>query len=260
MPGGDAVRRLLVCGAEPGSTVRQVAENVAPFGGFSFSGDGRYLAYAMTPGRLTGDDDVVRLGSFVRSRVVGDDGKLAGEFEDEEMAGYLFNPMTRVCCLRDGRILFPAAEVQLPCVVKDMPQRVSLFALAPDRRTGLTRLMTREAEAAVSDQVFSNGIFEVSPDEKRLTLPAWGEGSCGVYTFATGEVKGVLPKRAANQNLGLIPTWRTADELCVAVPAGSGWGSAKRAEIVLWSVSTGVGRCISRDWPDELVGNLLEDK
>src|SRR5205814_1308689 len=71
----------------------------------------------------------------------------AWEFpKTEDLAGLIFQEFHRIKCMRDGRILFSAAEVHLPSTAKDMPGRLSIFAVDPARQAVASRIVTPEAE------------------------------------------------------------------------------------------------------------------
>ena len=99
--------------------------------------------------------------------------------------------------------------------------------------------------------------FEVSPDGQRVAV-ASEKGKVAVFTLASGYVWYIQPEEEQGQDAGLrtVPTWRSNDELCFAVPKGSKDGSPDRAEIVLRS-EKGV-RCISKNWPESLVEDFLK--
>jgi hypothetical protein len=246
---GDA--RLSVVAVEGGHSPRPVADFVAMFP--DWSADGQYLAYARASGRS--HDDATRLGSITRRRVCDADHKLLAEFPDpEDLAGVLFCDWLRVRCLGDGRILFTASEVHLPCTPKDMPQDVSLFAVHPGRQATVTRVIPREAKSHHDEKLT---FFELSPDESRIAFPGPQDGVV-VLTLAAGEAAVLAEGSSFGEKVGTLPVWRTNDELCFMVPAGAEAGSPERAEIVLWS-SAGM-RCISKDWPPPVAQGLLTEQ
>ncbi len=241
--GEHAIFRLSVMPVEGGS-LRTVAEPAAIYP--DWTPDGRSLVYATTRGRPTDGGDAIQLGTLSCRRVRAESGRLLQEFEaPDDLVGGLFWPQSKVRCLRDGRVLFSAMEVMLPATAKDMPQRATLFCIDPARQPTATRVIPREAEAALPDGI-QNGYFELSPDEKRVAVCGADHGNVSVLTLATGDVQTVVSQ--TNIELKSLPTWRTSEELSVFVPPQSAWGSADRYELVLWA-GPEKARCLSCGWP-----------
>ncbi len=226
---------------------------VARFTGLfpDWSADSRELVFASAGGELR-KGDALQLGVIARQTVTpaGDTVELGKE---EPLAGILFDPMTRIRCLGDGRILFASIELNLPCTDSDMPRRPSLFAIDPARQSTVTRLVPRQIEPKMTDMVT---LFEVSPDEQRVTVPG-SNGSLSVLTLANGEWQEIYSGSddGDSNKVRMVPTWRRNGELCFTVPPGSPLGSADRHEVVLWS--RGTTRCISKDWSDAVVRDFL---
>jgi len=231
-----------------GGPPRLVAENVALFA--DWSADGRFLAYARATGPAPASQADLRLGTISRRMVCDAEGKVLETFEKAaDLAGLLFQYDLKVRCLRDGRILFAAASVQLPSTAADMPIRMTLFAVDPQRPTTLVRLLPRSAETEVPQGA---NYFEVSPDEQRVSIP--GPQGVAVVALATGAIEEALAD--GGYGVFFVPTWRSPQELCFAVEKGAKLGSPNRREVVLWS-SDGT-RLLSKTWTDEMVTALLK--
>ena len=255
-PNSDAMRlRLFVAPTDGSSAPRLVAEPAGLYADWWPAGES--LVYFTSPAGDDGDD--LRLGTLTRRRVCDADGKLLAELGGtEDLAGLLFAPLNaKVRCLRDGRILFASMELNLPGTTRDMPERWSLFSVDPSRQATVTRVLPRQSENDLPEMVY---LFEVSPDETRVAIVG-DKGRVAVVTLATGEVQMVQSLEEKSEGPGLhfhtVPKWRSSDELCFAVPAGSEHGSPDRAEIVLWSAEKGY-RCISKDWPDAARKGFLD--
>ncbi len=232
-------------------------ELVADFVGMypDWSANGQELVYEACESAPLADD--AGLGTIVMRRVCGSDGGMLEEFQGtRELAGVVFDVLgSKVRCLQDGRILFSSYEVHLPTTDQDMPERASLFAVDPERQATVTRVLPRSAEAQVGGMT---GLFEVSPDGDKVAIVG-EKGKVWVVTLATGEVLTVQPdeeKVSGDVEFRTVPKWRSADELCFAVPPGSPHGSPDRAEIVLWSPKG--YRCISKDWPESVTRGFLD--
>lgn len=254
-PGFDAgSTRLLVVPAVAGAVPREVAQYVANFP--DWSADGRDLVFAHT---ATWANDELRLGLINRRRVCDADGNLLKEFaEAEELAGIAFQQEIRIRCLRDGRILFAAMELHIPCALGDLPESPTLFALDPERTPVVTRLLPRQAERELCEGLY---FFELSPDQRRLTVPG-AKGALCVLSLATAEVWTVSEAFGAGEEIKLLPTWRSNDEICAAVaPASEG----TRADVALlrcdWRRKVAATSRLSADWPDEVLrGIVLEEQ
>jgi hypothetical protein len=231
-----------------GGPPRLVAEQVSLLA--DWSADGRFLAYARATGPAPISQADLRLGTVSRRLVCDAEGKILETFEKAaDLAGLLFQYDLKVRCLRDGRILFAAASVQLPSTADDMPNRTTLFAVDPQRPATLVRILPRSTEAEVPQGA---NYFEVSPDQQRVSIP--GPQGVAVVALASGAVEKALV--AEDYSVFFVPTWRSPQELCFAVEKGAKLGSPNRREVVLWS-SDGA-RLLSKTWPDEMVTALLK--
>lgn len=241
---------LLAGPVKEGAPMVRVAAKVAT--GFDWSPDGRNMVYAIAnAGKAEGS--ALSLGSLARRAVRDSAGNMLAEpGKQEDLAGLIFQQMLQVRCLRGGRILFAAGDVRLPATAKDMPERLSLFALDPNAAT-VYRLVPRSAESRIGERV---DLFEPSPDGTMVSIPGLA-GRVTVLTLATGEVNVVQDDREPKDEiLRTVPLWRSAGELCFAVPPNSKHATKGCAEIVLWSAK-GV-RVISKDWPGDVTTDWLK--
>ncbi|MBE3096475.1 MAG: hypothetical protein IMZ44_05020 [Planctomycetes bacterium] len=231
-----------------GGQPRVVAEQVAAF--VDWSADGRYLLFARTTGPAPKEKGDLRLGTVSRTVVCDEKGGLLEKFPlPQDLAGLVFQDTLRVRGLRDGRILFAAAPIQLPSTTADMPTKAALFAVDPERPATLIRMLSRNAEADVPQGV---NYFQLSPDQRHVLIP--GPKGVAVVTLATGEVVNALAEKEGD--LTLQPVWRSPSEVCFAVAKGSTFGSPNRPEVVLWSA--GHWRVLSKAWPDAMVNGMLQ--
>ncbi len=232
------------------STPPQVVEKIVALHP-DWSSDSKCLAYATTK---IADSDTVVLGSITQRTIADDNGelKIGGAVP---LAGTLFSLSTKVVCLKDGRILFSAMPITLPAATADSPTGASLFCLDPQKRATIAPMLTAGALAHAPLEGFEYGIFEVRPDGTGVTL--LGDEKVAYYTFATGAVEQISPK--GDWKLLERPAWLNDDELSLVVPPGNVWGSPNRPELVLYSMRTKQTRCISRDWPDDLMKSFLPE-
>jgi len=240
---------LWVASTDAAGVPRQVASlvSLAP----DWSADGRYVVYAAAAMAKPEQSDAVRLGSISRREVADAQGRLLSEFgKPQDLAGILFHELTRVRCLKDGRILFASSEATLPATAQDMPARPSLFAVDPERQATVTRLLPRNAAASVDEDLT---FFEVSPDEKRLAI-LHNNWTVSVLTLADGTLEQVQSRKATDmKQTATVPAWRNANELCVVVPPAEEKG---RAEVVLWSAAG--EKVLSGAWKEADVKPLWE--
>lgn len=242
--GGALMLLSLDAGAEP-----ILVERFAAWRN-DFMPDGQSIVYATAKPIPQGESVV--LGSIERRRVREHEGRFEIG-EPEQLCGIVHLPDTKIVCLDDGQILFSTPPVTLPMATDDMPRGASLFGIQPDRRATIAPMLTRSAEASAPMSGFDHGTFDVRPDGAAVTLMGSREdGKVAVYHFATGQVEYVV---SATEDWSLLerPAWRNNEELSLVVPPGHEWGSPGRIELVLYSLRTKLARCISRDWPDELM-------
>ncbi len=247
---GSEERRLFVMPIEGDDEPLEVAGLVGQHVDWSTGGTSLVFTRANVP--APDGDDALRLGAVSRRVVRDDSGELLEEFADiDDLAGLIFDETLKLRVLADGRVLFAATDVRLPATAKQMPQRQSLFTVDLNGAATVTRVLSSAIESELAANL---GFFEVSPDGTRVSVPT-DNGRVAVVVLATGEVIHVQPHKDAQDKLRTVPTWRSNDELCFAVPAASEHGSPKRAEIVLWSARG--TRTISRSWPDAVVKEFL---
>jgi len=251
----DSTQRLYVMPVDGQVAPRAVAAHISLF--YDWSPDGKALVYAATKDPLPPNSDELRLGTLKRQVVCAADGTL---FEDlpaaEELAGLVFQRELRVRCLRDGRIIFACLEMQLPCTAKDMPDRVGLFAVEPQRHPGVTRLIPRQVQADLP----AIALFEISPDEQRVSI-ADTDGRVVVLDLASGGVCEVVSAEEVD-HLRAEPSWRSPAELCfvTAPPVESG---QRRGQVVLarldWEHCTASRSVLSDNWPKATCDSFLGD-
>jgi hypothetical protein len=252
----ESAPRLCVLPLDGSEPPRTVANNVGKF--TDWSPGGRYLVFARTT-RWPEKDQLV-LGSISRRQVRDAKGQLLEEFPAiEDLAGVIFNPELKVRCLPDGRILFASMDVHLPATAADMPQHCLMFAVNPGQSSVVTRLIPRSSEAEVPDLMYA---FEISPDARRVSLPGTG-GEVRVLNLSTGEITPVVQQFGLPAELLMLPTWRTADELCCL---GPGPEKGARAVVNLVKLNPASSAPIetiplSTDWPESVArGFLFKEK
>lgn len=228
-----------------------VAERVAAQP--DWTADGRSLVYfqAASP---SGHDDL-RLGTLVRREVLDASGAIRISSDQSYLAGWVFSEQTRVRCLRDGRILFNAAEISLPIAAEDYgEQREQLFALDPARQATLVRMIPRKQQ---DDLPKGLTFFEASPDEQQVLFGDLNGEVC-VLTLASGAVEYV--QQPGKKNLQGAPVWRSDGAFTYTrrATAKDGASPARAAEVILRRGEAET--VLSATWPDEMVNALVSQR
>ena len=217
---------------------------------FDWTPDGRSLVYIKTAYEKNKRD--VTLGVLARRRICNEEGMLEPAEECEDLAGLLFDEASKVRCMRDGRILFTSLPLQLPATGKEMPQREQLFALDPARYHSAIRLIPNSAEEQMPKKLAT---FEISPDDKRIST-LLDNGGVAVFNLDSGTVDTVQADQADVKSQ-LIPSWKSADELCYGSIADVGkTNQLYLLEVALWK--NGKTRSISAQWPTNMTAKLFD--
>lgn len=212
--------------------------------------DGRSLVYIKTTYEKNKHD--VTLGVLARRRICNEEGQLDPAEECEDLAGLLFDETSKVRCLRDGRILFTSLPLQLPATGKEMPQREQLFALDPARYHSAIRLIPNSAEEQMPKKLAT---FEISPDDKRLST-LLDNGGVAVFNLDSGTVDAVQADQV-DVKCQLIPSWKSADELCFgSIASQEKTNQLYLLEVALWK--NGKTRSISALWPTNMTAKLFD--
>lgn len=240
---------LYVAPLQPGASAVELAQWVALYP--DWSADGQYLVYGRAFNPPMAGNQPLRLGSLTRLQVCDKDGTFLPTLpgDQEDLASVLFLDSIRVRCLRDGRILFAAANLQLPVTKKDLPGKLTLYTLDP--REGPT--ITPAVPPSAMDRLGSRAdLFELSPGQQKISVPG-AEGQITILDLADESLTqmdiGRWPE--GQGKLLMIPTWRSADDLCFAAPQES----SRQAKLVLRSPRETT--TLSQDWSKELMPSWL---
>jgi hypothetical protein len=185
----------------------------------------------------------LRLGTLGRMNVFDAQGKLAADEKSTDLAGLIFHEENRVRCLRDGRVLFNAAEFQLPIAAKDTATRDEFFLAGADQ-SAVTRLFPRSRLDALPKSL---GRFELSPDEKQI-LVSDDNGKVWLLTIASQRVEEVT--EGFGKEDSVAPAWRAPGEFTYRKKI------AARAELV--QRQGAAETILSRSWPDEVLEKLVK--
>ena len=229
-------------------TSRPIEQTAAAYA--DWSPDGRSIVYLRGVGPDAGNDQP-RLAILTRRQILNESGQIELQAQGEDLANLLFNPLGKVRCLKDGRILFAAAEITLPSTSVDVSQRQQLFELEPGKRATLAPRIPRGTLGNLPEDLSH---FEVSPDEKRVSFVS-EKGAVTILSLGTGQVEVAQSAPGGEDDVKTIPVWRSAEELCFIAPPQPEHGE-KKAEVVLWQ--NGKARALSHDWPASVRNGLLD--
>lgn len=231
-----------------------VAEGV---GHYAWTADGKSLVYLRANSKDS--EGNMQLGALATRAVADDKGLLAKMGAPADLCGLVFGDQFRVHCLRDGTILFAGIDVRLPSTAGDMPDNPTLFTFKPGADKSVARLLKPEAEQKLEAAL---NWFAVSPDEKSLALMEIS-GKVSVVNRASGAVTVVQPFGKEGTRIALLPSWRSATELCIVTPPGAPLGSPQRPEVVLLTLSAdgtaSKSTILSKDWPDATVNSFMTE-
>lgn len=233
-----------------GGSARNVTDNVSI--DYSWSPDGRSLAYISCPTPQGDDKGMIQLGSLTTVNVAGNDGSLMAAWaERKDRVGLLFNGALCVKWLRDGRLIFSSVEVTLPATPRDMPQQWSLFVLDPRMPASVTRVLARDLSQA---RDLSLPLFELSPDETKVLLPGQ-KGHVSLYEFSSGEEIEVVGQDDPKGQTRCLASWRNDSEITVVVPSAKQDDPKAPSRVVLWKA--GQTQPLSDSWPSEVTEGWL---
>ncbi|HUN82061.1 MAG TPA: hypothetical protein VMV81_11205 [Phycisphaerae bacterium] len=251
-PNAHSDEPCLAVAATSGGPLRIVASSVAM--DFDWKNDGQSMALVRAHGHAKDKDQTLQLGSLTTIQVADETGMLLGQFAaSTDRVGLIFNPISGVRWLADGRILFSTAEVSLPATTRDMPQQWTIFVWDPRMPASVTRAIGRDFTEALEP---STPIFELSPDEKSVLLPGV-KGHVLRYDFAGGDTTKIQDTDDADGKTRSLATWRGNDEICYVSPVTSKDGTKKPGEVKIWS--RGKSNSISDSWPAEMKDGWLTD-
>lgn len=250
MVSSDDVETLVLSLRSEGPAVR-IAARTAAFPDWAV--DGRSVLYVEASAGAA--DDALELGVLTKRSVLDNEGRVAVAERPDYLAGLMFNRLTHVRCLRDGRILFNAVEISLPLAAADYggDQREQLFALDVTRQSTLVRLIPRKHELDIPQML---GFFEVSPDERQIVIEGV-KGEICILTLATGEVKQVQDR--AEENYQGLPAWRGPGEFTYVRRSErkEGQKPARPAEVVLRRGDKET--VLSQSWADDVLASIAKN-
>ncbi len=239
-PGSDDSLQIHLSSIDGSAPAKVVADHTSAHP--DWSADGRSLLYFKSESEGYDGDDL-RLGTLSVSKAFEADGKFSSDTTTVTLAGLIFHDSNRVRCLRDGRVIFNAAEFHLPISAKDRDARDGFFVVDPATDT-VTRLFPRERLAALPQSLAS---FELSPDDKQI-LVSDDNGKVWLLTLADQRVE--LVAEGFGKEDSVAPAWRLPGEFTFRKQ------TAQRAELVLRRGSTET--VLSRTWPDEVLEKLIK--
>jgi hypothetical protein len=213
-----------------GSEPPQLVETNTAFG-FDWSADGHSLLY------VHGLLESTVLGSLTRRGILNAAGKIDIQTNADDLANLLFDGYNKVRCLSNGRIIFAAMEIHLPCTEVEMPKKHQLFALDPERQAVIPLILGSVQDRLPDDLAF----YEISPDGQQIAMSG-NKGPVLVLNLATGALDTV--QAAGIADAAFVPVWRSSGELCFNLDT-----NGQPSQVALWS--NGTNRVLSATWPPE---------
>ncbi|MGD0813436.1 MAG: hypothetical protein ABSA83_07520 [Verrucomicrobiota bacterium] len=235
--------QLLVLPTDGSVPPQLVAKNTACCPDWSV--DGHSLLYIHADADNTSGDEI-GLALLTRRGILDVAGKIEIQTNADDLAGLLFDGNNKVRCLSDGRIVFAAADLHLPCTVLDMPQQAELFALDPERQTAVIPLIPRSVQDSLPGKA---NYYETSPDGKRIVISADKGAAVVILTLATGALETV--QASGEEDMVTVPAWRSASELCYVLST-----NGQPAQVALWN--NGTNRVLSANWPANIRKGFLD--
>jgi len=230
--------------------------------------DGNHLVYIKPLNETTKD-----FGTLTRRKITDDKGQLIKKDlkpeelpAEETLTTLLYKNDLRVRTLNDGRILFTSIATRFPATDYELLNKStpSLFSFNPggggDNATlsRVTPLKIKGEEDDAKDLELT-GLFEVSPDGKRVSIVAEA-GLIMVLDIATGTLQKIQPaptvKMRNEKEILSLPSWRTADELTFIRPRSDSKGN----EVIRHNLTSNQTIIISRDWPIAITDDWLDKK
>ncbi|MGP8200361.1 MAG: hypothetical protein ACLQU4_12770 [Limisphaerales bacterium] len=232
--------RLFVLPTDGSAPPQLVAKNTACC--VDWSVDGHSLLYIMNEA-ASGDE--IGVGTLTRRGILNAAGRIEMQTKGDDLVGLLFDANNKVRCLSDGRIIFAAVDIHLPCTDLDMPQQAELFALDPERQAAVIPLIPRSVQNSLPA---NPDFYETSPDGKRIAISG-AKGAVAVLTLATGKLDTV--QAGGKDDTVCVPAWRSAGELCYVFTT-----NGQPAQVALWS--NGTNRVLSANWPADARKGFLD--
>jgi hypothetical protein len=245
-PNNDAALQLFVVPSDGASPPAVLATHVAFHP--DWTPDSRALVYLQAEGSGSGKPDRLRLGALVERNALDEKGRV--HLDDEsprELAGLIFQDENRVRCLRDGRVLFDAAEFHLPLAGSDHSPREQLFAIdrMKEKSAVVPLIPKNELDRLPNPLAF----FYVSPDETQVLFG--GGSDVSILRLADGRVEHFAVQMVSKDDGSPpLPMWRRAGEFTYLKSA------TPRNELILRRGE--METVLSRTWPDAALLQLIK--
>jgi len=210
-----------------------------------WSADSRTIYYSRAnndtePDLLKGHG--VHEGGLFKVEALDASGKPVATLKPARLANLIFDNRAPVRALKDGRLLFVSREIRLPGSVSATPS-AALFSLEGNR----VDTIIRRAEDVV--------YFEPNPEQDQLAVTLGGGG--GLLVCKTSGADPVELCNGKDLRLsGLLPQWKTNQELSYGTELPAPKGSKPTYSVVLWSRS-GASKDLSKAWGKEASSEII---
>ncbi len=221
-------------------------------------GSGFYYVEADLPVKAAGAPDSGNLPLIGSLRLQNTDCQTAAIKSAEKpktLARMIFRKNCKVRALADGRVVFSAMPIQLPCGDSQLNSKQTLFVVKPKENVLVAPMMPIDAVDFDSNLI---EFFETNPSGKLISIPSTTDGVF-VYDVLSGNASRVnCGEFGWASRFAFVPTWRNDDELCLSLKSGKAEGKAEKDELMLWSHSKDSARSLSSSWPESVRKGFLE--
>jgi len=202
-----------------------------------WSVDGRALVFAQAlepaPSRsLEETRESYVPGRLTRQVVRNLRGSLVPQYpRSQSVARVHFDDNLRVRSLSDGHLIVSARKVGRNLISRELEETPVLHVMGAGSGGKFEQVSSIELE---NPKGFLFEYFEVSPDERLISIAGKG-GRVAIVSLIDGSWIEILGEGSQEKDSLNLPSWRSGDELSLAVSRKSASEDAQRSEIILWS-------------------------
>lgn len=209
-----------------------------------WSADSRHLFY--TRANTENEPDLLRgqpvhEGALYKVEVADASGKVLSVPKQQRMARVVFDNRAPVRALKDGRVLFISRELRIPSAINSNLSS-ALFYLDGNKSDVLIR--------RTDDIAF----FEPNPEQDQLAVTTSG-GALLVCKSNGNEIFEICNAKELRLS-GLLPQWKSNQELSFGTEQVAQKGSKSNYSIYLWTKASGM-KDLSKSWGKEAASEII---
>ena len=209
-----------------------------------WSADGRSLYFTRANNDSEADllrGQPVHEGAIYKVEVADASGKLVPSLKPQRLARVVFDNRAPVRALKDGRVLFLSREVRIPSAINSNLSS-ALFYLDGNKSDVLLRK---------NDDI---AYFEPSPEQDQIAVTTSG-GALLVCKSNGSDIVELCNAKDLRLS-GLLPQWKTNQELSFGTEQVATKGSKSNYSISLWSKGAGV-KDLSKAWGKDAASEII---